>query len=475
MVGEPMETYKNGTKDYDQGGTSARTRRYTGFHDASKFHHVDGDDKGEVIDTKNAIRQYRNDEIAASKLQPFARSVKKSKTYKNQRKAGDVGRRYHDYAILIVHYHKTGYVLSRELRNLVRELEVKVRRPYKQYINPVQFLTSGIDEKTGERIAFDQVGSWARSAYQVRNHCSESQCPRDFGLRIGTMYIQESPDFYCSLSEISSSMISGREGGTKIVHFVRNPFDMAVSNYFYHSQDPTPERWVYHDDPCEHRYEDGESLSAHVLPTLALSSMTTTTPETTQQHFDDIVKMCRSLFQSQRPMKKTSFFHHLLKLKTWDGLRLATAQMIVASGMANRFRAGGDILRMANNVIKFKQLQQSLSVPSSTEEEGRAHPNNIQVLTMSMDDFIADTAQNTMKFLDFVFGDDDVISKKKRWEASRQQQERYSKKKGRQHVTQTNSKNNKEVLRVKLKMDPYLGPILNLTEALVNEALLMRA
>ena len=25
----------------------------------------------------------------------------------------------------------------------------------------------------------------------------------------------------------------------KIVHFVRNPFEMASSNYFYHAQDPT--------------------------------------------------------------------------------------------------------------------------------------------------------------------------------------------------------------------------------------------
>lgn len=30
-----------------------------------------------------------------------------------------------------------------------------------------------------------------------------------------------------------------KSGKTKIVHFVRNPFDMVLSNYFYHSQDPT--------------------------------------------------------------------------------------------------------------------------------------------------------------------------------------------------------------------------------------------
>ena len=30
---------------------------------------------------------------------------------------------------------------------------------------------------------------------------------------------------------------------TKIVHFIRNPFSMVLSNYFYHAQSPSPEKW----------------------------------------------------------------------------------------------------------------------------------------------------------------------------------------------------------------------------------------
>ena len=77
---------------------------------------------------------------------------------------------YHDYAIIIVHYHKTGYVLSRELKNLVREIELQATKPdedNKEWYNPVKFELPGIDEETGERFAFDQVGSWVRITYQV--------------------------------------------------------------------------------------------------------------------------------------------------------------------------------------------------------------------------------------------------------------------------------------------------------------------
>lgn len=56
------------------------------------------------------------------------------------------------------------------------------------------------------------------------------------------MYVQESPDLFCSDEAILEAM-NASKGGTKIIHFVRNSFDMAMSNYFYHSQDPSPEKW----------------------------------------------------------------------------------------------------------------------------------------------------------------------------------------------------------------------------------------
>ncbi|KAL7533837.1 hypothetical protein ACHAXR_005480 [Thalassiosira sp. AJA248-18] len=372
---------------------------------------------------------------------------------------------YHDYAIFIVHYHKTGYVLSRELKNLVREIEVKTNRPNDdpaKYLNPVKYEVSGLDDETGERVAFDQVGNWARSAFPQRRHSGKTDCPKQFDLKMGKIYVQESPDLFCSDSDILSAM-SASKGGTKIIHFVRGAFDMAMSNYFYHSQEPTPEKWVHTDDPCQHLYMDEEPLSSHIVPTLASwVNRTAKGNEVTQQQMDGIADMCKSLYQNKSSLKQSTFYEHLLKLDKTDGLRLATAQMTVASGEANRHMAGGDILRMANNLVKFENLRQT---PKS----------NIHLLTVSMDEFIKDTANSTMQFLDFIFGDrKDSIPRKKRLKAAKAQEEKYDrKKKISKHVTQTNSegKKNKEELRQMLMIDEDLGAILNLTDILVNEAL----
>ena len=55
-----------------------------------------------------------------------------------------------------------------------------------------------------------------------------------------------SPDLFCTPEELAHLLLDGgrghvaeRDRGVKIVHLVRNPFVMAVSNYHYHAQIPT--------------------------------------------------------------------------------------------------------------------------------------------------------------------------------------------------------------------------------------------
>jgi hypothetical protein len=55
-----------------------------------------------------------------------------------------------------------------------------------------------------------------------------------------------SPDLFCTPDELVKIILnSGETGkteydrGVKIIHLVRNPFSMAVSNYHYHAQIPT--------------------------------------------------------------------------------------------------------------------------------------------------------------------------------------------------------------------------------------------
>jgi len=117
---------------------------------------------------------------------------------------------YHDNAVLITHYHKTGYVLSRELMFLLHQIELEVNRHEAPSKNRgIQLEVSGVDSE-GERFAFDSIGSWARSAFSTRKHNIETQCPfpvarkkktvlpktTGFTLRDETIYVQESTDLY---------------------------------------------------------------------------------------------------------------------------------------------------------------------------------------------------------------------------------------------------------------------------------------
>lgn len=277
------------------------------------------------------------------------------------------------------------------------------------------------------------------------------------------MYIQEAPDLYCDESHLAGLMlaapgaapITASGGGLKVVHLVRNPYDMALSNYFYHAQIPSPEEWVHVDEPCVHEYGDGGSLSSHVLPVLS--------PEAgvTQEQFDSVVDLCNSLHRSNASTYNSTFYEHLLKLDEWDGLRLATAQMIVSSARANQGRAGGDILRMANNIVRFKRLQSSPGAPRQLRER-------LRLLTMSMDEYIREPFNSTMRFFGFLFDErggsvsEDRMARDARKDVPKQSS----------HVT--SGKNGSRIeLRMRLRRDPVIGAILNETEALVNEALLL--
>ncbi len=200
----------------------------------------------------------------------------------------------HNYGILLTHYHKTGYVLSRHLMQLVVDLEYAshgMSSPVSsnnattnQWKGSIQKLKAidHIDKNTGVQIAFGQRGNWKTSFVPARRHSAITGCPPFFTLDFGAVHVQESPDLFCDDDELyrllfgiggggiswnellqrhstgshgnllsSSSQnglgsvdaghnaVSSGKGGVKIVHFVRNPFEMALSNYLYHSQELT--------------------------------------------------------------------------------------------------------------------------------------------------------------------------------------------------------------------------------------------
>ncbi|KAL7464216.1 hypothetical protein ACHAXS_004550 [Conticribra weissflogii] len=275
---------------------------------------------------------------------------------------------------------------------------------------------------------------------------------------------------------------------------VRNPYHMAISNYFYHAQSPTPERWIHKAMPCEHRYfpecyikelttesisksvetticetagdsDEEESIKSLILPTLE---------EVSPKQFDKAYRMCRSLFRNENSnlFQNSSFYDHLLFLDQRDGIRLSAAQMILSSGLEfvngplsigklrkRQRHAGADILRMGNNIRKLNEL-------ADDNEQ-------FEVLTMDMANWISKPNESAMNVVDFVFGNSMTVQDKHTMADSYVELFVNKVDDSSNHVTSGKSygEDEKAAMIEMLRQDDALGPILDVVEKLVNEAL----
>lgn len=364
--------------------------------------------------------------------------------------------------------------------------------------------------------------------YPKRQHDRITKCPKLL-LIPGMVFVQTAPDLFCSIDDLrdilipsltalriknngtvrlDATRIEGHERqlrGTKILHLVRNPFDMALSNYFYHSQIPTPEGWVHNHNPCEDRYirrsplmlqrdrgwrprfDRREKMKQRIVPqrivpfsqllyynettkNLALPALTNISPE----QYDEVLSLCHALFQS--PMvdaslnitNTSSFYEHLIGLNSYDGLRLAITQQIVGSGGANS-ASGGDILRMGNNVVKLRQL---IKLNEEDLSSNKMMWGELQLLTMDMLRWTTHPSDSVVEALDFVFGDS--LSLERKQAAAMQYEETYTRKASNdtyEHVTfNKHDRSEKKHLISMLRNDAVLAPVLAEVESILANA-----
>jgi len=275
--------------------------------------------------------------------------------------------------------------------------------------------------------------------------------------------------------------------------------------------------------------DENDSVKSLILPTLT---------EISSQQFDKAYMLCRSIFRNETNTNffgenaiispnKPTFYDHLHNLDTNDGLRLATAQMIISSGVEfeeekmsergaidestrqkiyeKRVRsgpkvtriptrrqhniirsfedkdvkaflntrtgpgrsAGADIIRMGNNIRKLNELVVGNNVESEKPSD------NIQVLTMDMTHWISNPFDSAIKVFDFVYGNS--ISSLEKRKLAIKYQESFNEKvaDNSQHITtgKSYSREDKAALVEMLKGDEALGPILDEVEKLVNETM----
>mmetsp|Transcript_31837 Transcript_31837/g.65502 ORF Transcript_31837/g.65502 Transcript_31837/m.65502 type:complete len:223 (-) Transcript_31837:220-888(-) len=181
-----------------------------------------------------------------------------------------------------------------------------------------------------------------------------------------------------------------------------------------------------------------------------------------RQEFDRIADTCHSIFQKNEVLKKSSFHQHLLQLEWAEGLRLATAQLIIQG-----YENGGDILRMANNIVKLKETEATVKSSTRYKEINKI----LQVYTMSLDDFIEQPGTTFKKLLDHIFDHiPEQLEQHKIEVSAKFEREIRENKTERLRMLQ-----DREILGVEQKIflreDPIFGPPLKQIELLVAAAL----
>ena len=228
-----------------------------------------------------------------------------------------------------------------------------------------------------------------------------------------------------------------------------------------------PEPWVKYHNPCQtNYYNDTVTLRDVLFPTLSDESIIS------RESFDKIVDLCNSLYQTQVNLTNAKFEGHLQQLPPIDGLKLSTAQMMIRGG-GRILVPGGDLLRMANNIIKLRQLQDYLASDASYGQ--------MSVEYLSMDEFITNSLNFTSTYLNILVGDDTKLfaGKPRRGKALiRSIAGRFAKtynetksKESHKHVTSNGKHKDRVELMESLKKDEVLGPVLDAIEVLVNDAL----
>lgn len=372
------------------------------------------------------------------------------------------------YAYVIVTYHKSGHQLSHTLRKYLMNHS-------KGFANAGETLTRN---NVSPRINFNHV-----------TKCSQMTLPP------GTITVIEAPEFHCTAEQLEKLLLDNPEGsnpeqqrpkwGIKMIHLVRNPFSMAVSNYHYHSQDPTPEPYVHHKNPCsltnvhipdpigdlvtpllsnpnteiQHQVNDGDIVVDRIDDDgRGVRYLPERMPIMTQQDFTDIVNDCNSLYRTEPELSNATYYEHLLALPPEDGLRMATTDKI------------RHVALMASDMIMFDRVRRlERQVVDRNIEQHQQHRRHLDLITMPMEEWINHPSQSMDIFLEFVFHNG-MTPHKRKVLSGRYQKAFLKKKLESNHITSGKYADTAE-LEESLRGDGVFGGPLSKVEELMNDVL----
>lgn len=139
---------------------------------------------------------------------------------------------------------------------------------------------------------------------------------------------------------------------TRLVHFIRDPFDWSISAYLYHHQNPVPgleRKWITRTDSdrCKVHHRPNQQLGLSLR---------------------NVSNLCQSL------SNVTALWQQLQQLSPWDGLRLEASRAILGA-------SHGDLVKMARNI---QYLKESANVMHVKLSQFTASEQSFQTTTKSL-------------------------------------------------------------------------------------------
>lgn len=210
-------------------------------------------------------------------------------------------------------------------------------------------------------------------------------------------------------------------------------------------------------NPCQEELLDGYQYVDLLLPIIS--------PVISKDDFRALESKCNFLFQNpERSELQTQYLYkHLRTLDPTLGVQLTTLHMLTQSV------SGGDITRMASNIINFNNLKHFVSRSNALHHIANQNPNEdlIQIMSLSTDDFIRDPKFSAQRFVQFCFGD--TVDNRIQENIALEYEKSYLTSKRDCHVTHTHD--NVKILKDSLRSDPLFGRVLGNIETIVEQAL----
>lgn len=175
----------------------------------------------------------------------------------------------------------------------------------------------------------------------------------------------------------NTDLLGKDDESMKFVHHVRDPFDMVVSGYLYHSEDPppAPETWLLKDDfnPC--LLHEEKTLERYVD---VISRHVGMDQKVFYRMIAETKQLCEELVDKAYRTAGVKEFNPVLRSfkDPLDGLFLEAARALLSG-------SGGDILRMAANAIYETESNIRSNIPALTDKF-------TQVQNVSKREFLAD-------------------------------------------------------------------------------------